>query len=213
MFGWVRCSVLALTAVSAASGCGPTPAPDAEPDNGTTAVEAPAEDSTSGTSTGVTPLDLPPADADSSVGDPPPLWDECPFPDGVGVHDPEGPYPFCQPDARSGWEFWCAPQSNGHGYMNWHADPGGQSTYCAAGAFECNACMCRIGCDPGETSSCPEPTSGTALPVCDSLSGGTCILDCADGQSCPDGMQCVHNLELVTFVCAWTSQGERCERP
>lgn len=54
-----------------------------------------------------------------------------------------------------------------------------------------------------DVSECPPPplASGTAPLVCRDVSGdmvGDCILDCSDGQLCPEGMEC-----FAGNLCAW----------
>ena len=171
----------------------------------TNVVSGSAADSESDSGSGSDPV---------SVPDPDPAWPECPFESGVAIVDPESPYPFCQQDGPSAYELYCDRQPNGHGYWNWHVHPGGQtSEFC--GDVECNACACMVSCrDQGEELiPCPQPTSGTAQPACFKWNGpestGQCLLDCGNGEACPDGMQCVHNLEAAMFVCAWMTTGDR----
>jgi hypothetical protein len=146
-------------------------------------------------------------------------WPDCPFSDGIADVDPQSPYPFCQPDASSAYELFCARQDASHGYMNWHADGNGTtSSYCEEWV-DCNACMCSIECrnHPDYFVACPEPPSGDAVATCWSWNQptdtGACLLDCGNGETCPSGMECVDNLEAGMRVCAWLTHGDRCERP
>ena len=58
-----------------------------------------------------------------------------------------------------------------------------------------------------DASDCPEPTSGDPELVCrggDKRGNpGVCMLNCSEGQTCPDGMQCAPF--GGGMVCAWVS--------
>jgi hypothetical protein len=58
--------------------------------------------------------------------------------------------------------------------------------------------MCR------EDEDCPQPQSGDAPAVCAGQADDECVLDCADGATCPDGMECVDVGGTGMFLrCAW----------
>lgn len=62
---------------------------------------------------------------------------------------------------------------------------------------------CTFSCmDAGE---CPEPSSGDAVPVCEGPMGNdVCMLDCSDGATCPDGMDCQGFGPMGQFMrCTW----------
>jgi hypothetical protein len=117
----------------------------------------------------------------------------------------DSPYPYCE--SKGGYELYCPPTVNGHGFINWHVE-GDSSRYCDG--KDCNACLCMVACiaelgGPKDPALCPVPTSGTAVAECfDPLS--LCYLTCDDGETCPDGMTCVHELEIEHFVCAWVTE-------
>lgn len=214
-----------------AASCGPVVDPPASADAtsvGDDAADAPsvdpAESSTDdgsrpgegGSAIGESSSD---ADEPGSTAAPDDAWSDCPFADGVAVVDPQAAYPFCQPDVPTAYELYCAPYDLGHGYWNWHADTDGvTSSYCEEQS-DCNACLCSVSCrnDPDDFVACSDPPSGNAMPTCFTWNGpdsdGQCLLDCGNGETCPDGMQCVDNLEAGMRVCAWMTQGDRCERP
>ena len=57
---------------------------------------------------------------------------------------------------------------------------------------------CTADCVLGDDSTCVAPESGTAVPVCVwdepfPIPGdtGICLLSCADGETCPAGMECL----------------------
>lgn len=195
-----------------AAACGPVV--DAPSSNATASpIAEAAESSSDGESGESSPSDDPapttPSDASS----------ECPFADGVAVVDPNAAYPFCQPDAPEAFTFYCARQPSSHGFWLWHADANGVTSRYCEGGDDCNACNCSVECrnDPDDLLACPDPPSGNALPTCFTWNGpdsdGQCFLDCGDGEACPDGMQCVDNLEAGMRVCSWITQDDRCERP
>jgi hypothetical protein len=56
--------------------------------------------------------------------------------------------------------------------------------------------LCSYGCV--EDSECPAPSSGTARATCmrhpefnPATDGGTCMLGCGNGETCPDGFVCI----------------------
>jgi hypothetical protein len=67
------------------------------------------------------------------------------------------------------------------------------------GAAEGAVCTGQACVDAGD---CPVPASGDAVVTCASITMGDmindCYLNCAMGESCPDGMIC-----LFDFVCVW----------
>jgi hypothetical protein len=94
------------------------------------------------------------------------------------------------------------------------ADSAGQA--CTAEVIACNVTVdpstqekhsaCMPFCD--NSDKCPAPKNGTALPFCDTLRNpGTCLLDCRDGKTCPNGMVClVESYDAQTTildVCLW----------
>jgi len=128
---------------------------------------------------------------------------ECPLLADV-AYDPSDPYPFCQRTGSPDLLDFCPPGPSSHGALFWHADRR-SSEYCDGSS--CNACLCALDCETD--SDCPAPTSGTAVAEC-SYPTGLCLLACDDGQLCPDGMYCAHNLEADRFMCAWITHGDRC---
>ena len=136
---------------------------------------------------------------------------ECPFDDPSLSYDPTDPYPFCQFELDSGWELYCPEIPERWGYMNWRSEGLG-SRLCDGTLEDCNACVCSSVC--GSSSDCPSPTSGTARAECMTWSPaetrGECLLGCEGGAVCPDGMQCVDNLEFGRRICAWVVSGNRC---
>ena len=132
---------------------------------------------------------------------------DCPL-GGDVPHDPSAAYPFCQWESHDGWAVFCPRFPTVHGYWNWHADGASSSSYCEGGS-DCNACVCSHPCTAD--AECPEPPTGTSTPACLGPPGGeSCFLACGELDTCPDGMRCVHNLELERLVCAWVSEGDRC---
>lgn len=59
---------------------------------------------------------------------------------------------------------------------------------------------CTQLCDVDD--DCPAPVTGDPEVVCAGPGGNECALDCADGQTCPDGMSC---MEVVNNIerCVW----------
>ena len=55
-----------------------------------------------------------------------------------------------------------------------------------------------------QDDECPVPTTGDATPVCAGQDGDQCLLNCANGATCPDGMECLDIGEMgMFFRCAW----------
>ena len=49
---------------------------------------------------------------------------------------------------------------------------------------------------------CPPAPGGTATPICVMAGNGYCGLDCANGATCPNGMNC-YAIQNDQFRCAW----------
>lgn len=67
-------------------------------------------------------------------------------------------------------------------------------------------CSCGITCD--DVSECPTPATGTATRQCASIDGGQediCLLSCAGGEVCPDGMYCSSG---YPGLCVWFNELE-----
>ncbi len=68
-------------------------------------------------------------------------------------------------------------------------------------------CSCGTACD--DVSQCPVPATGDATVLCEPLFEGKvdelCLLSCADGQTCPDGMRCS---EAYPGRCMWFTELE-----
>jgi hypothetical protein len=119
----------------------------------------------------------------------------------------DAPYPYCEWNDGD-YEPFCPPTTDAHGFSNWHVEDG-TSSYCGD-PQECNACLCSVSCrdestDEEDPANCPMPPSGTAAPEC-FFDQAFCFLTCDDGETCPDGMRCVHLLEIERFVCAWVNE-------
>jgi hypothetical protein len=81
---------------------------------------------------------------------------------------------------------------------NWTQVPGSTGSIACFGAAENpDASVCMIfGCED-ECDCFDPPATGTAPVVCaDVLAAGGlgCALDCSNGETCPDGMQCLGGL-------------------
>jgi hypothetical protein len=48
--------------------------------------------------------------------------------------------------------------------------------------------VCTLPCQ--DDADCPQAASGDAQPECAGPGGDQCVLDCSDGETCPDGMEC-----------------------
>ncbi|HET6583407.1 MAG TPA: hypothetical protein VFG69_08165 [Nannocystaceae bacterium] len=92
---------------------------------------------------------------------------------------PSDPYPACDPraDPPCPREF---PECLAVGGLNWCAQP----------------------CDVDE--DCPPPSSGDPEVVCAGPDGHQCALDCADEQTCPDGMTCEEIVNNI-YRCVWST--------
>jgi hypothetical protein len=76
---------------------------------------------------------------------------------------------------------------------------------CITGGDPVIAGVCSVtGC--ADACECPgAPATGNADAACDAITGGAetfCYLDCASGETCPDGMVCFANL-----ACVWGGEG------
>lgn len=65
--------------------------------------------------------------------------------------------------------------------------------YPDASVAELNVCV--PGCEMVE--DCPVPATGDAIVTCIGAPAG-CVLDCSNGETCPDGMECA-----PTNACMW----------
>lgn len=90
----------------------------------------------------------------------------------------------------------------GHGgypECDWQSDPP-----CPSGYDECYdvgpVSWCTIYCNTDD--ECPLPSSGEATRLCSPGGGYICTLDCANGRTCPSGMQCV-NVGGGEMRCGW----------
>lgn len=64
--------------------------------------------------------------------------------------------------------------------------------------------VCTMPCQ--EDGECPVPTSGDAVPVCAGQNDDQCVLECAGGATCPDGMECQMAGPAGMFErCVWPS--------
>ncbi|MCH9686496.1 MAG: choice-of-anchor J domain-containing protein [Deltaproteobacteria bacterium] len=67
------------------------------------------------------------------------------------------------------------------------------------------AACTRTGC-AAATDCLDAPATGTSVVTCGDLGGGnTCYLDCANGETCPDGMTCT--AAGAGMACLWDDQG------
>jgi hypothetical protein len=99
------------------------------------------------------------------------------------------------PDIDDGAYPWCSTD-------NEYACPRGIFGF---GGFDCTqGCFCIENC--AVDADCPVPATGTAVPVCSDQGPGTendrCVLPCAGGEICPDGMTCAPEWG---DVCMWVS--------
>src|SRR5688572_28939837 len=60
---------------------------------------------------------------------------------------------------------------------------------CPVAGSMCSWGGCSQPC--GVSEECPSPTSGNALPECPYPNYSYCVLDCENGEICPDGMTCI----------------------
>ncbi|HTN86831.1 MAG TPA: hypothetical protein VL242_24200 [Sorangium sp.] len=119
----------------------------------------------------------------------------------------EGPWAPCIP-----------PEDGNFGGMHCpDPGPGGEERTCMAsyvaerqddGSMWCDlAALCNYECEVAE--DCPQPPSGTARPVCNSV----CSLPCDENATCPSGMECWHQyhgpgLTDEQGVCMWKYECE-----
>lgn len=66
------------------------------------------------------------------------------------------------------------------------------------------AAYCSPPCSQG-AQMCPAAPTGSAIPTCQFMGplGFACILDCGQGASCPDGMECISGPFAATPTCTW----------
>lgn len=99
------------------------------------------------------------------------------------------------------------PLDDGGGGGGGSGDPGWwdfclSDAACQAG-FRCliaedmSAGFCSADCGGGgDPSTCGDPGSGDAPAICITVSGNpVCALDCSGGQTCPDSMSCVPEID------------------
>ncbi|MCB9717919.1 MAG: hypothetical protein H6712_28985 [Myxococcales bacterium] len=60
---------------------------------------------------------------------------------------------------------------------------------------------CGITCV--DDSECPAPLTGDAVATCAGPQNDICVLDCAGGVVCPDGMECVDVVGGAFHRCVW----------
>lgn len=64
--------------------------------------------------------------------------------------------------------------------------------------------VCTLPCE--QDDDCPQPPTGDAQPLCAGQSDDQCVLDCSDGATCPDGMECQEVGQGGMFErCLWPS--------
>jgi hypothetical protein len=63
--------------------------------------------------------------------------------------------------------------------------------------------VCTLPCEQDE--DCPAPASGEAPAICAGQMDDQCVLDCADGATCPDGMECQVVVMGMVERCLWPS--------
>jgi hypothetical protein len=104
----------------------------------------------------------------------------------------------CPPDGIDDTYPWCSP-------FNFNACPDEDwrlRFYDCLDRIEPSGCACDLPCmDAGD---CPVPATGTAVVQCEDtvLEVGSCMLSCAGGETCPDGMTCS---DVVSGECVWVS--------
>ena len=98
----------------------------------------------------------------------------------------KGPYGYCSPELSGAPRMYC-PEDSASG-----ASKGDGSCL--------EWCSCTVSCRT--TADCPQPETGTSLPVC----RGECRLSCVS-TTCPDGMRCVETQSGVA-ECVWAHEGE-----
>lgn len=69
------------------------------------------------------------------------------------------------------------------------------------GGNDCvDVCFCHLQCET--PADCPVPATGNPTLECERvIDGGSCVLSCANGETCPDGMYC--DDELYPGTCMW----------
>ena len=99
----------------------------------------------------------------------------------------------CEPPGIDDTYPWCSWQNDDACHDPGHFGAGGT----------CNDyCHCYVPCD--DASECAVPPTGDATPACRQGEVGesnSCVLECDDGQTCPDGMACS---DMYTpSLCMW----------
>lgn len=105
-----------------------------------------------------------------------------------GIEPPSDPLQCPPEDAEPNYE-WCSSE----------VDTCGKAF---GGGNDCvDLCFCEESCS--DASECPTPQTGNAAVVCgdDAAGPDVCLLSCADGQTCPNGMIC--DDELYPGLCLW----------
>jgi hypothetical protein len=79
------------------------------------------------------------------------------------------------------------------------ADPVCPAPYDLCYDFIQNFTVCTSPC--GDATDCATPATGDATVVCAGQGGDQCLLDCGNGETCPDGMECQ---SIMAFDrCVW----------
>ena len=81
------------------------------------------------------------------------------------------------------------------------ADPVCEEPYMACYDFAMGYSACTSPCE--NDGDCPQPTTGDAPAVCAGPMSDQCIVDCANGETCPDGMECVAVAGGMFNRCLW----------
>lgn len=80
-------------------------------------------------------------------------------------------------------------------------DPACSPPYMACYDFAMGYSACTSPCE--NAGDCPVPTTGDAPVVCAGPMMDQCLLDCAGGETCPDGMDCVPVAGGMFNRCLW----------
>ncbi|MBL4687762.1 MAG: hypothetical protein JKY37_24435, partial [Nannocystaceae bacterium] len=84
------------------------------------------------------------------------------------------------------------------------SDCGGNAPTCLTGGDPVIVGVCAI-TECVDECDCPAaPVTGTAVAACGDIAGGgnLCHIDCADGSTCPTGMEC-----FAEIACVWPGEG------
>lgn len=122
-----------------------------------------------------------------TCGEPPEELSVC------GVEPPPNPLQCPPEDAEPNYP-WCSSE----------VDTCGRAF---GGGNDClDLCFCAEACE--DASSCPTPETGNPEVICGDQGFGsdTCLLSCADGQTCPNGMVC--DEESYPGLCMWGAELE-----